>query len=110
MRRDLGVSELYVGDPANADISMHNRGRGVFNLELLFLLTDKALYDRMNGITERIDKLIAAIQTGQGTAGQLVTDKQLYDNMNGAATELRSLIADIRQDPKKFLNVRVSIW
>ena len=36
-------------------------------------------------------------------------DKQLYDNMNGAATELRSLIADIRKDPKKFLNVRVSI-
>jgi hypothetical protein len=30
--------------------------------------------------------------------------------MNGAATELRSLIADIRKDPKKFLNVRVSIW
>ena len=74
------------------------------------LLTDQALYDRMNGITERIDKLVAAIQTGQGTAGQLVNDKQLYDNMNGAATELRSLIADIRKDPKKFLNVRVSIW
>lgn len=74
------------------------------------LLTDKALYDRMNGITERIDKLIAAIQTGQGTAGQLMTDKQLYDNMNGAATELRSLIADIRKDPRKFLNVRVSIF
>ena len=74
------------------------------------LLTDEALYDRMNGITERMDKLIAAIQTGQGTAGQLVTDKQLYDNMNGAATELRSLIADIRKDPRKYLNVRVSIW
>ena len=83
-----------------------NRGEGTAGK----LLTDQALYDRLNGVTERIDALIAAIQTGDGTAGRLVNDKQLYDNMNGAATELRSLIADIRQDPRKFLNVRVSIW
>jgi hypothetical protein len=30
--------------------------------------------------------------------------------MNSAATEMKSLIADIRKDPKKFLNVRVSIF
>lgn len=83
-----------------------NRGEGTAGK----LLTDKAVYDRLNAVTERIDKLVAAIQTGQGTAGQLVNDKQLYDNMNGAATELRSLIADIRKDPRKYLNVRVSIF
>ena len=83
-----------------------NRGEGTAGK----LLTDKAVYDRLNAITERIDKLIGAIQSGQGTAGQLLNDKQLYDNMNGAATELRSLIADIRKDPRKYLNVRVSIW
>lgn len=74
------------------------------------LLNDEAIYQRLTGITERLDKLVTAIQSGQGTAGQLVTDKQLYDNMNGAATELRALIADIRKDPRKFLNVRVSIF
>jgi hypothetical protein len=30
--------------------------------------------------------------------------------MNGAATELRQLIGDIRKDPRKYLNVRVSIF
>jgi phospholipid/cholesterol/gamma-HCH transport system substrate-binding protein len=83
-----------------------NRGDGTAGK----LLTDKAVYDRLNAITERIDKLVSALQSGQGTAGQLVTDKQLYDNMNGAANELRSLIADIRKDPRKYLNVRVSIF
>ena len=29
---------------------------------------------------------------------------------NGAASELRGLIGDIRKDPKKYLNVRVSIF
>jgi len=74
------------------------------------LLNDEAIYERLSAVTDRMDKLVSAIQSGQGTAGQLVTDKQLYDNMNGAATELRSLIADIRKDPRKFLNVRVSIF
>jgi phospholipid/cholesterol/gamma-HCH transport system substrate-binding protein len=83
-----------------------NRGEGTAGK----LLTDQAVYDRLNAITERMDKLVASIQNGQGTAGQLVNDKQLYDNMNGAATELRSLIADIRKDPRKYLNVRVSIF
>jgi hypothetical protein len=30
--------------------------------------------------------------------------------MNAAAGELRALIGDIRKDPKKYLNVRVSIF
>jgi hypothetical protein len=30
--------------------------------------------------------------------------------MNAAASELRGLVADIRKDPKKYLNMRVSIF
>jgi hypothetical protein len=30
--------------------------------------------------------------------------------MNAAANELRQLVGDIRRDPKKYLNVRVSIF
>ncbi len=40
----------------------------------------------------------------------LMKDKQLYDNMNSAASELKLLIAEIKKDPKKYLNVRVSIF
>lgn len=83
-----------------------NRGEGSAGK----FINDKQLYDRFNSITDRMDKLIAAIEGGQGSAGSFLKDKQLYDNMNGAATELRSLMAEIRKDPRKFLNVRVSIW
>ena len=83
-----------------------NRGEGTAGK----LLNDKELYDRFNAVSARIDKLVAAVEGGQGTAGSLLKDKQLYDNMNGAANELRSLIADIRKDPRKYLNVRVSIF
>jgi hypothetical protein len=40
----------------------------------------------------------------------MLHDKQLYENMNNTAAELRKLIADIRADPRKYLNVRVSIF
>lgn len=83
-----------------------NRGEGTAGK----LLKDQELYDRFNAISSKIDKLTADLNAGQGTAGQLLHDKQLYENMNGAASELRALIAEIKKDPKKYLNVRVSIF
>lgn len=74
------------------------------------LLTDQQLYDRFNSVASRIDKLATALEQGEGTAGQLLHDKRLYETMNGAASELKELITEIRKDPKKYLNVRVSIF
>lgn len=74
------------------------------------LLTERELYDRFNSLTARIDALTDSLQKGEGSAGQLLKDRQLYENMNAAASELRQLIGDIRKDPRKYLNVRVSIF
>jgi phospholipid/cholesterol/gamma-HCH transport system substrate-binding protein len=74
------------------------------------LLTERELYDKFNSMTGRIDALTEALQKGEGSAGQFLKDKELYDHMNSAANELRQLIGDIRKDPKKYLNVRVSIF
>ena len=57
---------------------------------------------------QRLDTLVTALNKGEGTAGRLLQDKQLYDNMNGAVLELRGLLAEIKKDPKKYLNVKVS--
>ena len=74
------------------------------------LLTERELYDKFNSLAARIDGLTENLQKGEGSAGQLLKDKQLYENMNAAASELRQLIGDIRKDPRKYLNVRVSIF
>jgi phospholipid/cholesterol/gamma-HCH transport system substrate-binding protein len=74
------------------------------------LLTEKELYDKLNSTVNRLDELTKNLNEGKGTAGQLLHDTKLYDTMNSAATEIKSLIADIRKDPKKYLNVRVSIF
>ena len=74
------------------------------------LITNKQLFDRFNSTANRLDNLVAALNSGEGTAGQVLRDKQLYENMNATAAELKKLVSDIRADPKKFLNVRVSIF
>jgi phospholipid/cholesterol/gamma-HCH transport system substrate-binding protein len=74
------------------------------------LLNERELYDRMNSTMNRIDQVTAALQKGEGTAGQLLHDKQLYENMNATMAELRKLIAAISADPKRYLNLKVSIF
>jgi phospholipid/cholesterol/gamma-HCH transport system substrate-binding protein len=106
--KDDALAKSLTSASANFDqlTGKLNRGEGTVGQ----LLTEKELYDRFNSLAGRIDKLTANLEQGQGTAGQLLRDKQLYDNMNAAANELRQLIGDIRKDPKKYLNVRVSIF
>jgi phospholipid/cholesterol/gamma-HCH transport system substrate-binding protein len=83
-----------------------NRGQGSAGK----LLNDVELYDRLSSAAGQLERLTARLGEGQGTAGQLLQDRQLYENMNGAAAELRSLIAEIKQNPKKYLNVKVSLF
>jgi len=83
-----------------------NRGEGTAGK----LLTDDALYARLNAITTQFDQLATKLNAGEGTAGQLLKDKQLYENMNGAVGDFRALITEIKKDPKKYLNVKVSVF
>jgi phospholipid/cholesterol/gamma-HCH transport system substrate-binding protein len=83
-----------------------NRGEGTAGR----LLTEDGLYKRLDSVSARLDTVLQDLNSGQGTAGQLLHDKQLYENMNHTVAEMRALIAEIRKDPKKYLNVKVSIF
>jgi phospholipid/cholesterol/gamma-HCH transport system substrate-binding protein len=83
-----------------------NRGDGTAGK----LLTDPALFNRLTAVSERFDLLVTHLNEGQGTAGQLLKDTRLYENMNGAITDLRTLLSNIQKDPKKYLNLKVSIF
>lgn len=83
-----------------------NRGEGTAGR----LITDTALYDRFNKVAGSLESLTERLNAGEGTAGQLLRDKQLYENMTQAVAEMRDLFAQIKKDPKKYLNVKVSIF
>lgn len=105
---DEAMGKSLTSASANVDAITDrlNRGEGTAGK----LLTDDALFNRMNELTGRLESLMAGLDRGEGSAGALLKDRQLYENMNGAASELRGLIGEIRKDPKKYLNIRVSIF
>jgi phospholipid/cholesterol/gamma-HCH transport system substrate-binding protein len=83
-----------------------NRGEGTAGK----LLNETVLYDRLNSTVQRLDTLTTSLNAGEGTMGQLLKDRQLYENMNGTVLELREFLAEVRKDPRKYLNVKVSIF
>ena len=74
------------------------------------LMTDPALFNQLKSVTDRLDLLAKRLNDGEGSLGMFLKDRQLYENMNGAVNDVRSLIAEIKKDPKRYLNVRVSIF
>lgn len=83
-----------------------NRGEGTAGK----LVTDPALFNQLKSLADRLDELTKRLNDGEGTVGQLLKDKRLYENMNAAVSDVRDLVAAIKKDPKKYLNVRVSIF
>ena len=86
--------------------SKMNKGEGTMGQ----LMNNDALYKRLDAVTTNLEVLTAKLNKGEGTMGQLMNDKQLYDNLNKTVTEMQLLLTDIRKDPKKFLNLRMSIF
>lgn len=74
------------------------------------LVRERELYERLDALSANIASVTARLDRGEGTAGQLLHDRALYDNLNKTANELQGLISDIRQDPKKYLRVKVSLF
>ena len=65
---------------------------------------------RYEHLGQRLDSLLGAIQSGRGTLGKLATDDSLYIHMNRTFQNLDWLLSEIRKNPKKFLNVKVSLF
>jgi phospholipid/cholesterol/gamma-HCH transport system substrate-binding protein len=83
-----------------------NRGEGTMGK----LLNETVLYDRLNATVEQLEQFTNTLNKGEGTIGQLLNDKQLYENINLTVRELRDFLAEVKKDPKKYLNVKVSIF
>ncbi len=54
-----------------------------------------------------LNRLMARIESGDGSLGKLMTDEKLYDNLNNASRELDLLLQDFRLNPKRYVNVSV---
>lgn len=54
-----------------------------------------------------VNTLLAKINSGSGTVGNLVSDEKLYKQLAEASQNLSALLADLKENPKRYINVTV---
>ncbi|MBQ5873651.1 MAG: MCE family protein [Bacteroidales bacterium] len=56
---------------------------------------------------ERLNSILGVIEKGKGNVGLLINDEELYKSLDNSAKNLNKLIEDIKENPKKYINVSV---
>jgi phospholipid/cholesterol/gamma-HCH transport system substrate-binding protein len=74
------------------------------------LATDDELYNKLRETSTNLASATAKLNDNTTTAGKLFSDPKLYDNLTGLTGDLRLLIGDFRQNPKKFLRIKVAVF
>ncbi|MFP4458305.1 MAG: MlaD family protein [Candidatus Zixiibacteriota bacterium] len=103
--------ELYTSlDNALKDISAtldtFQQSQGTLKL----LMTDREAYDNMIATLARADSLLYQIEKGDGTAGQFISNRELYDKLNGTVDDMNIFLEDFMDNPRKYIDLKVSIF
>ncbi len=93
-------------DKLDATIAKVNRGEGTVGK----LLNEDKLYEEFRTSLAKIRTLTEGMEKGEGTAGKLLKDEALYRNLNETTTEMTKLLYDLRQNPKKYLDIKVRVF
>jgi phospholipid/cholesterol/gamma-HCH transport system substrate-binding protein len=83
-----------------------NAGKGTLGR----LTKDEELANKLNTTISKLASLTSALDAGEGTAGKLFKDDKLYNNANQMLTGTQNLVKAIRQDPKKYLSIKLHIF
>jgi phospholipid/cholesterol/gamma-HCH transport system substrate-binding protein len=66
-----------------------------------------AATENMDSATAMLAVLLADLEAGRGSAGMLLRDVALYDRTVGTLAALERLLDDVREHPKRYINVRL---
>jgi phospholipid/cholesterol/gamma-HCH transport system substrate-binding protein len=83
-----------------------NAGKGTLGK----LTQDEELARKLDNTISKLSAISTALEAGQGTAGKLLKDEALYNNSDKMLVETRELIKSIRENPKKYLSIKLHIF
>ena len=83
-----------------------NAGKGTLGK----LTKDEDLARKLDNTISKLSELTTELQAGQGTAGKLFKDEALYNNANQMLVETQGLIKAIRENPKKYLSIKLHVF
>jgi len=70
------------------------------------LKVSKALATTQQSL-EGLQRIMAGIESGQGSVGKLLKDDSLYSNINRSLADLDKLLIDFRLAPKRYVNLSI---
>lgn len=83
-----------------------NAGKGTLGK----LTKDQELANKIDTTMTKLAALTTQLEAGQGTVGKLFKDEALYNNANEMLVESRNLIKALRENPKKYLSIKLHIF
>lgn len=74
------------------------------------LLKDDSLHNEVQATVASLHNITSGLEKGEGAMGKLLHDDKLYNNLNQTSAEMVKLLYDFRQNPKKYLSIKVSLF
>ncbi len=118
IQKGQGTLPKLINDPAvydhanetlrKAEVIMDRIEKGEGTLGKLS--KDQEFYENTKKAIDRFSALLDSLDRGEGTVGKLMKDPALYNNLNQSTAEITKFIYDLRQDPKKYLTIRVRLF
>jgi len=83
-----------------------NQGKGAIGK----LAKDPEFAHKLDDTLSRLDSILTNIDQGKGTIGQLMQNRSLYDHTDATMSETQQLVKSIRENPKKYLVIRLKVF
>jgi phospholipid/cholesterol/gamma-HCH transport system substrate-binding protein len=83
-----------------------NAGKGTLGK----LAKDDELAKKIDTTVTKLAALTSDLEAGRGSVGKLFKDDTLYNNANKMLEETQGLIKAIRENPKKYLSIKLHIF
>jgi phospholipid/cholesterol/gamma-HCH transport system substrate-binding protein len=83
-----------------------NAGKGAMGK----LVADQAFADKLDSTITNLDVLVKGLNEGKGTLGQLMVNRSVYDNLDETMNEAHQLLKAVRENPKKYMVIRMKLF
>lgn len=83
-----------------------NAGKGTIGK----LTKDEELANKLDTTITKLSQLTTEVEAGQGTVGKLFKDERLYNNADSLLVESRDLLKAFRENPKKYLSIKMHVF
>jgi phospholipid/cholesterol/gamma-HCH transport system substrate-binding protein len=74
------------------------------------LINDEELAKKIDTTMTKLSELTSELEAGKGTAGKFLKDESLYNNANQTLIEARDFVKLFRENPKKYLSIKLHIF